>query len=56
MGAADRPLPLSARAAAPVMVHQRGGQTFYRLRAAGGEARAVCRRLRAAGQPCMDVN
>jgi hypothetical protein len=39
-----------------VMVHQRGGQTFYRLRAAGGEASAVCRRLRAAGQPCMDVN
>jgi hypothetical protein len=38
-----------------VMVHQRGGQTFYRLRAAGGEAPAVCRRLRAAGQPCMDV-
>ena len=39
-----------------VMVHQRGGQTFYRLRAAGAEASAVCRRLRAAGQPCMDVN
>ena len=39
-----------------VMVHQRGGQTFYRLRAAGAEASAVCRRLRGAGQPCMDVN
>ena len=39
-----------------VMVHQRGGQTFYRLRAAGAEASTVCRRLRAAGQPCMDVN
>jgi hypothetical protein len=39
-----------------VMTHQRGGQTFYRLRAAGGEAQAVCRRLRAARQPCMDVN
>jgi hypothetical protein len=39
-----------------VMTHQRGGQTFYRLRAAGGQAAAVCRRLRAAGQPCMDVN
>ena len=39
-----------------VMVHQRGGQTFYRLRAAGGDASGVCRRLRAAGQPCMDVN
>ncbi|WP_166042580.1 SPOR domain-containing protein, partial [Sphingosinicella sp. YJ22] len=39
-----------------VMVHQRGGQTFYRLRAAGADASAVCRRLRAAGQPCMDVN
>jgi len=38
-----------------VMVHQRGGQTFYRLRAVGNEAPAVCRRLRAAGQPCMDV-
>lgn len=39
-----------------VMTHQRGGQTFYRLRAAGTEAPAVCRRLRAARQPCMDVN
>jgi cytoskeletal protein RodZ len=39
-----------------VMTHQRGGQTFYRLRAAGGEAASVCRRLRAARQPCMDVN
>lgn len=39
-----------------VMVHQRGGQTFYRLRAAGADASSVCRRLRAAGQPCMDVN
>jgi hypothetical protein len=39
-----------------VEVYQRGGQTFYRLRASGGEASAVCRRLRAAGQPCMDVN
>ena len=39
-----------------VMVHQRGGQTFYRLRAAGPQAGEVCRRLRAAGQPCMDVN
>lgn len=39
-----------------VMVHQRGGQTFYRLRASGPEASAVCRRMRAAGQPCMDVN
>jgi len=38
-----------------VMVHQRGGQTFYRLRAAGNAAPDVCRRLRAAGQPCMDV-
>ena len=32
-----------------VMVHQRGGQTFYRLRAAGADASAVCRRLRGAG-------
>jgi len=39
-----------------VTVYQRGNQTFYRLRASGGEAAAVCRRLRAAGQPCMDVN
>lgn len=39
-----------------VTVYQRGNQTFYRLRASGGEASAVCRRLRAAGQPCMDVN
>jgi hypothetical protein len=38
-----------------VMTHQRGGQTFYRLRAAGNDAAGVCRRLRAAGQPCMDV-
>jgi hypothetical protein len=38
-----------------VMTHQRGGQTFYRLRAAGNDASGVCRRLRAAGQPCMDV-
>lgn len=39
-----------------VMVHQRAGQTFYRLRAAGAQASALCRRLRSAGQPCMDVN
>jgi hypothetical protein len=39
-----------------VQVHQRGGQTFYRLRAAGGQASALCGRLRAAGQPCMDVS
>lgn len=39
-----------------VVRFQRGNQTFYRLRAAGGEAPNVCRRLRAAGQPCMDVN
>lgn len=39
-----------------VMTHQRGGQTFYRLRAAGGQAPDVCRRLRAARQPCMDVS
>jgi len=39
-----------------VEVHQRGGQTFYRLRAAGGEARSVCQRLQAARQPCMNVN
>jgi type IV secretory pathway VirB10-like protein len=38
-----------------VMTHQRGGQTFYRLRAAGNDASGVCRRLRSAGQPCMDV-
>jgi len=38
-----------------VEVHQRGGQTFYRLRAAGGEARAICQRLQAARQPCMNV-
>ena len=38
-----------------VMTHQRGNQTFYRLRAAGNSAQDVCRRLRAAGQPCMDV-
>lgn len=36
--------------------HQRAGQTFYRLRASGAEASAVCRRLRAARQPCMDVS
>ena len=39
-----------------VQVHQRGGTTFYRLRAAGQAAPDACRRLRAAGQPCMDVN
>lgn len=39
-----------------ITVYQRGNQTFYRLRASGGEASAVCRRLRSAGQPCMDVN
>jgi len=38
-----------------VMTHQRGNQTFYRLRAAGNDAQGVCRRLRSAGQPCMDV-
>ncbi len=38
-----------------VQVHQRGGTTFYRLRAAGQAAPDACRRLRAAGQPCMDV-
>lgn len=38
-----------------VMTHQRGNQTFYRLRAAGNNAPDLCRRLRAAGQPCMDV-
>ncbi len=39
-----------------VQVHRRGGTTFYRLRAAGTGAPDACRRLRAAGQPCMDVN
>lgn len=39
-----------------ITVYQRGNQTFYRLRASGGEASAICRRLRSAGQPCMDVN
>lgn len=39
-----------------VTVYQRGGQTFYRLRASGAEAGGVCSRLRAAGQPCMAVN
>ena len=38
-----------------VMTHQRGNQTFYRLRAAGNQASDVCRRLRSSGQPCMDV-
>lgn len=38
-----------------VQVHQRGGQTFYRLRAAGNDAAATCRRLQGAGQPCMMV-
>ena len=38
-----------------VIVYQRGGQTFYRLRAAGGGAPGACQRLRAARQPCMDV-
>ncbi len=39
-----------------VQVHQRGGQTFYRLRAAGQAAPDACRRLQSAGQPCMNVN
>ncbi len=47
--------PYLGRLPHAVMMHQRGGQTFYRLRAAGNDAPGVCRRLRAAGQPCMDV-
>lgn len=39
-----------------VQVYRRGGTTFYRLRAAGTAAPNACRQLRAAGQPCMDVN
>ena len=39
-----------------VTTYERGGRTYYRLRAAGANARDVCRRLRAAGQPCLDVN
>lgn len=39
-----------------ITVFQRGDQTFYRLRATGARAGDVCRRLRSARQPCMDVN
>ena len=39
-----------------VTTYQRGGKTYYRLRAAGGNASAVCARLRSARQPCYDVN
>lgn len=39
-----------------VTVFQNAGRTYYRLRASGAEASAICRRLRAAGQPCFDVN
>jgi SPOR domain len=38
-----------------VITYQRGNQTFYRLRAGGSDARAVCARLRGANQPCYDV-
>jgi hypothetical protein len=32
------------------------GKTYYRLRASGGDARDVCRRLEVAGESCMVVN
>jgi hypothetical protein len=35
---------------------QRGGRTYYRLRAAGENAQAVCRRLVSAGQPCFPAS
>jgi hypothetical protein len=38
-----------------VIVYQAGGRTYYRLRAAGGQAREACRRMQGAGQPCFNV-
>jgi FtsZ-interacting cell division protein ZipA len=40
-----------------VMTVERGGRTFYRLRAAGADAYALCRRLQTArpASPCMEV-
>jgi hypothetical protein len=32
-----------------------GGKTVYRLRAGGAEAKAVCGRLRVAGESCVEV-
>lgn len=39
-----------------VMVYETGGRTFYRLRAAGGEAPSVCRRIQGARAPCTIVS
>ena len=38
-----------------VIVYQAGGRTYYRLRAAGAQAREACRRLQSSGQPCFNV-
>jgi hypothetical protein len=38
-----------------VIVYQAGGRTYYRLRAAGAQAREACRRLQGSGQPCFNV-
>jgi hypothetical protein len=38
-----------------VIVYQTGGRTYYRLRAAGAQAREACRRLQGSGQPCFNV-
>ena len=32
-----------------------GGKTVYRLRASGGDARALCARLKAAGESCTII-
>jgi hypothetical protein len=41
-----------------VLVFERGGRTFYRLRAAGNNAYDVCRRLQSSrpATPCMQVS
>jgi cell division septation protein DedD len=33
-----------------------GGKTVYRLRASGGDAKALCGRLRVAGESCVEVS
>jgi hypothetical protein len=39
-----------------VMVYQTGGRTFYRLRAAGNDAPAACRRIQGARTPCTIIS
>ena len=38
-----------------VIVYEAGGRTYYRLRAAGAQAREACRRMQGSGQPCFNV-